>query len=221
MTLATALAVVSSLALQGVERAPRVTNYVTRSGSVCKAGNTAETGWNLLTATCANDAAMDPAGGTSADAVTNSSNTGIIYASPGSIPSTRTLLASVWAAKASGTGAFTIGIRCGAAPSACACWRSDGGACTATVGGTDATDCTVKVLDLGTSWVRLFAKATCPAAVTSSILSLVPGNNAVAVGTTRFWGAQVQSTTRPTFYVQTEGAARTVRRMSPGRAIRR
>jgi hypothetical protein len=221
MTISIALSVVAALSLQGVERAPRVTNYVTRSGSVCKAGNTAETGWNLLTATCANDAAIDPVGGTSADTVTNSSNTGIIYASPGSIPSTRTLLASVWATKASGTGAFTVGLRCGAAPSACACWRSDSGACTATVGGTDVADCTVKVLDLGTSWVRLFVRASCPAAVTSSTLSLVPGNNAVATGTTRFWGAQVQPTTRPTFYVQTEGAARTVRRMQVGTGVHR
>ena len=185
---------------------PTRTNYSLQS-STMSTSTSATSPWALFEATVSTVAAA-PLGGTWAE-LTSSTTKGCIY-STSTTASSATFVVSVWAVKASGTGGAIATVRCGGAPSACACVRSDGGSCTAVTpgvagGATGDKDCDARVSDLGTTPVRITVVATCPGAITNPLAIFYPENN--ATGTTRFSGAQLEVGTYPTSLIVTTTSA--------------
>lgn len=204
-----------SAVAQGITRLPNAgrkeitsTNYVRQSDKITT-GTAATSPWVLQSATATTTAAIFTQGKSASGyaEVTSSIFSGnIAQAVP--VPSGRSFVASVWAAKPSGTGYVYLWFDCvTGTPTSCSCSRKSGGACTATTFG--GTACYVYATDLGVTEDRIANFFTCPTAITTGTLYLGPGNLNVAVGTTRFAGAQVQPGTVLTSLITTGATART------------
>jgi hypothetical protein len=183
---------------------PAGTNYALQSNTM-STGTAATAPWVLYQSTVATVAGA-PVGGTWAEVTSGTAQYSIYQAI--TTPSSTAFVMSAWASKASGTGSVTVAVRCPAGnPSACACLRSDGGACTAT-SLRNPTDCESNITGtgLGTTAVRLSALATCSAG-TVPVVILYPADNTAGAGTTRFSGAQLEIGTYPTSLIVTAGTA--------------
>lgn len=180
-------------------------NWATYSDAL-SVGTNANTNWLLANATVETVAGA-PVGGTWAE-VTSTASAGALYGNNPTVTSTTTLVWSVYAAKASGTGSAGIAVRCGGVPTGCTCTRSDGGTCSAQTGGASANDCRGAVTDLGTTPIRITVVATCPGAVTSTYPLMFPGAYGSGTGTTRFGAVDlVANATLPASHVPTTSAA--------------
>lgn len=167
-------------------------------------GAAATAPWGLVLATVATVEGPAVDGVTAWAELATSNSAGSLYQVPGGVAAA-TWAGSAWAAKSSGTGSGGLAVRCAtAAPSACACWRSDGGACTAAVYNTNY--CRATMTDLGTTPVRIAAIVTCDAAVLAGIY-LSPGGLGVATGTTRYIGVQLEPAAVPSPPIVTTTAA--------------
>jgi hypothetical protein len=164
------------------------TNYALRSNSFCKTGNVADTSWTLSNATCVNDAAVDPTGGSSMDTATSTAAAGTVSQAVTFATASASATASTWAHVDSGTGYVSMITRCaGSTATACSCYASDNSACSVIVGSPAATDCVFKFPAVGTTTIRTVGTATCAAAVTGWTFYRAPGNYSSATGTARFW----------------------------------
>ena len=149
-------------------------------------------------------AAADTAPWTS---VTSTNSGALRYQAITGMATSTKFVASVYAKKASGTGAAGMRSQGPANIAACTCYRSDGGTCTATFSG---IDCFIAVTDLGTTEVRLVSVYTTDSAGTGGQMTMIPGEWGVATGTTLFHGAQIESgVTRASKLCVTTTAAKT------------
>ncbi len=112
---------------------------------------------------------------------------------------------SVWMAATTGTAIQSMAINCaGGVVSTCTCARSDGGACTATILGTNLC---VAYGTVGTTPVRMSATETCAVATTTAAINVHDGQE----GTTSnigglFGGAQIEVAGYASSYVPTTTA---------------
>jgi hypothetical protein len=119
--------------------------------------------------------------------ITASSGAGDIELPSGGVPFNTRFVGSMQVRAATGTQALSVSLRCGAAPTTCSCVRSDGGACTPTIGAPSSADCSAYAT-VGTTETRLSAIATCPAPISNPVLILYPAQ--ASTGTA--WGTQAQ-----------------------------
>jgi hypothetical protein len=174
--------------------------YGTRVNSILQS-QTIASGTNYIAPWTANlttvtEIAGGPSGSGSWAEVTSTNVQGGTDAGTVTIPSNAVYTFSIWASKSSGTGyAGLMGMTSNnIAASSCSCGRSDGGACTAQNTGPAGTSyCYFTLPDLGTTPIRMWLTVTGPSAATAPRLLLLPGQYPTAVGTTRFWGAQVEA----------------------------
>jgi hypothetical protein len=145
-----------------------------------------------------NGVAMDLTSNTSA------TNADAIYQTVAVPSSIGPFTASATIAAVSGTVTRNVGAHCigGVSNAAtCACARSDGRPCAATV---DAHRC-VATASVGVTPVRLSATVTCVVAVTSPAIALWPGERGVATGTACFSGAQFEFGRKMSPFIKTGG----------------
>lgn len=130
--------------------------------------------------------------------------------SPITTTATRSWTGSGWAAKASGSGYTNIVASApGGAATGCRCGRSDGGSCTANLGVPTASFCQVDFPGITTSSVRLWMTVESATAGTSAGFYFGTGQYNVAVGTTRWWGAQAELSNFASSYVPTTASSAT------------
>jgi hypothetical protein len=191
------------------QKASARTNYALRSTAltVGAAGNSP---WLLITATAATGVETSAAG-SQWSKITSAGAAGerIHYNNGVTVPSSNKIAVSVSARKAAGTGATMIAAYCadGLQPTACTCWRSDGGTCAASAASPFNDRCAASVSDLGTTEIRLGAIATCQTAGTTPWIMLYPVG-ATAAGTTWFTDAQMEvNVSKPSAYCPTTAAA--------------
>ena len=202
-TLFTVPAGVARITDEGLLVEPARTNVVLASNTI-SAANAFNVNWvawpDETTVDVTTSAVAAPGGGTW-HTITNEagggSNVGQAYQTVTGASSAY-WVGSVWMKKPTGedTTHAALQVGCGAgAPVAgaanCLCYRSDGGACTASTVATNY--CQGLVADLGTTPVRLTVGVRCSGAITQSIIALVPGNYGSTVGITDFSGAQAES----------------------------
>jgi hypothetical protein len=202
------LVLLPSLAFgQGMVKAgPAQTNWFKFSNSI-SVSTAAQAPWTLTAATVSTVTGAPPwcGGGTWAELAGSNANGGAYYTT--ALPLASTLTVSVCAAKASGSGSASIVINCQAQNVAtCTCSRSDGVACTATPSG---TYCTVTTAGVTTTPVKLSTTFACVAPIANPQIYLGAGEWGVALGTTRFAGAQIEIGATPSNVIVTGDAART------------
>jgi hypothetical protein len=199
-TVWTAPAGVARITTDGLLVEPARTNYALQS-------NTLTTTWiGDLATSIASSGVASPAGGFWYD-VTTTNIAGSAYQT--TTLAATTLVGSVWAVKASGSSITSISGLCnGINVGTCACSRSDGGSCTATV--ELLTKCVVRAT-IGTTPVRLASIYTCVTPTVTPIFALAGGDINNATGTTRFSGAQLEVGTYPTSLIVTGGGTSVLR----------
>lgn len=187
------LLLVPSLAFgQGLTAWERSSTNYCKNSNAMSTGTSANTGWGLYQATVSTVAGAPAyAGGGTWAKVVGITNVGQMYAAT-TVPSTTRVIESVWMAKESGTGSAGLSAYFGGGTiTACACIRSGGGSCTASVVRTNKA-CSAVVTDLGTAPVRLTILVGLSTAGTGIEIDLDPGGYATSIGTTMFTGGQVE-----------------------------
>lgn len=167
---------------------PARQNGLLQSETSC-VGNAVQVPWTISgTPTCVTNNSAAPSGVQTADSWTTSTSAQYIYQT-GSTPSTKRFTASVYV-KRSTAGVTSLYGQCTAgAATACACYRSDRGACTATLA---SPNCITKSSVPAGVWVRIAALTECSAPLTNPILVFAPGETSVSIATAAYWGAQIE-----------------------------
>ncbi len=189
------------------------TNSILQSSSSCT-GTAVQTPWALNgTPTCTANVIAGPDGTLTMDEWVGGTSTSAPFQTV-TIASSSVYTGSAWIQKTASGAAGLLLSATGA--TACSCVTSTGAACTASI---YATNYCKAVVTVGTTPIRVMLTATAGSDTTAVNLYQVPGDYAVAAGTARFWGAQVEPGSYATPYIPTTTATVTRNVTLPSTAL--